>query len=487
MSNNQIFEDIASEMKHNNDRRYEFALELRKRNLLNCDRKNIKTIASYYFSIVNGGLQRNRCKLAELWLKMGYKVIVLTDFEPTPDDYDLPPEIERVMVPDYRKVTPDNYGERAAAFQKIIRDYQVDLVVYHAWLLDFMLWDEIAIKSTGCAFAASTHNIFSLPLFEGWTSFRNIIAPYIIADAVITQNKVSTEFWRSYNANVHTVMNRLPDSPDKWCASRCDNHEIVWVGRIAKEKNPFDLIRIMEIVKDAVPDARLHVVGSGKDKAYYDSFITEIRKINLENVIITHGFQKEVHTFYQNASIMLLTSSYESYCNSLQEGLLAGLPVVMYSLPYLTLTEGNPGIIQVGMNDTAAIAESVIGLLRDDEKRRKSGEEARNFILRFAEYDYEKIWREIFDIHQAETSVPENSAERMMVHTFVDHHEIGIRKLKRECAEKDNVIKKQMTEIKKQKAELAAYDRKLVRLALQITHWKDAVREKGLKGLWRKT
>lgn len=486
MIRTQTVDEIEDLVKHSDDKRYEIAMELKEGNYLKCDRKSIRTIASYYFSIVNGGLQRNRCKLAELWLKMGYRVIVLTDFEPSPDDYYLPPEIERVMVPDYRKFTSDNYRERAAAFQKIIREYQIDLVVYHAWLLDIMLWDEIAIKSTGCAFVASTHNVFSLPVFEGWRSFRNVIAPYILADAVVTQNSASTEFWYSYNSNVHTVINRLPEEPENWGASKCDNHEVVWVGRIAKEKNPFDLIKIMIIVKDVVPDVHLHVIGSGKDKSYYDSFISEIQNNKLENTILVHGFHKEVHAFYQNASILLLTSSYEGYCNTLQEGLLAGLPVVMYKLPYLTLTEDNPAIIQVGMNDTVAIAASLIELLQDAKRCKELGKEARNYILRFADYDYENKWREIFEIPSSPSAISEKNIEALMVHTLVDHHDIGVRRLKKESAEKDLIINTQMSQIKRQRAELAKYDRRLVRLALKINHAKDVIKEKGMKALCRR-
>lgn len=483
-ANSSLVDDISFMMENSGDSRYEIAIDLKKDDRFKCTRQTIKTIASYYYSIVNGGLQRNRCKLAELWVEMGYRVIVLTDFAPGPDDYYLPPEIERVMVPDYRKITSENYKERAEAFQKIIREYQVDLVVYHAWLQELMLWDEIVIKSTGCAFVASTHNIFSLPVFEGWGHYKNIIAPYLSADAVVTQNEASTEFWRNFNTNVHTVRNRLPDSIDQWNVSDCDNHEIVWVGRIAKEKNPFDLIEIMKIVKAAIPDAHLHVVGSGKDKAYFDSFISEIQKNNLEDRIIIHGFQKDVHGFYRKASVLLITSSYESYCNTLQEGLLTGLPVVMYSLPYLTLVEDNPGILQAKLNDTDSMASILIELLNDDERRKKLGRKSREFLLRHADYDYESKWREIFDISGALCLLPEK-AETQMLHTFVEHYDFGVRKLKKEMADKDDMIKKQSLKIKEQtsdilgyKAVIKKYDRKLVRAALKICRFWDKAKEK---------
>lgn len=481
---------IADMAMNGRGREYESAKKMMNMPEFSCNRREIKTVASYYYHTSNGGLERNRCRLAELWEKMGYNVIMLTEDEPTPNDYYLPPTIKRVIIPNRIQTKYESYEERAASFQQAIIENHIDLIVYHAWLLKFMLWDEIAIKSTGCIFIASTHGVFSLPMLQTWDSALRFVAPSLLADAVVSQTDVSSIFWMNFNNNVHTVFNRLPEKAEEWNISSCENHEIVWIGRISEEKNPFDLLDIMECVIKVVPDTRLHIVGSTDNKNYYERFVNSVQERNLDDVIIMEGFQKDVRPYYESSTLLVITSESESYCNVLQEGLLAGLPIVMYSLPYLTLVKDNPGIVSVEMNNKEAMAAAIVDLLGCDDKRKQLGKASRAFINTFKDYDYEGKWRKIFDsaIYNQNKHLPDD--RQLMLYTLINDHDLGIKKLKAEIEHNQSIIKKREEEIKKQrealkslKMELHKYDRKAVRMGMIICNAIDTYRDQGLKEL----
>ena len=445
---------------------YSLSKQLKGAASLKYDNHPVKTIGVYYHSIVNGGVQRVLCNLVSLWRTMGYEVLVLTDFQPDANDYPLPKEVHRIVIPDYRTISRKNYGKRAKAIARVIRDNHIDLVVSHAWVLDILFWDQLLVKSLGAACIIHCHSVFTINLLNTWIEQKSIVAPYYLADAVITLSDVDRQFWLHFNNNVYTVINPFTDDIQEWPISSCQGKDILWVGRIADEKCPFDLLDIIEEVQKTIPGARLHIVGASKEPGYFELFQTEIIARHLEGSIILHGFHKDVKPFYRKASLLLLTSKYEGYALTLQESLLAGLPVVAYELPFLTLIRGNPGVMSVRQRDIAGAARAIIALLQDDCMRKELGKASRRFIEQFKDYDFEGTWKQIFEsffeIHNA--TVTED--ERLMMETMVDHLDVGVLKLKDE----------------------AMYNgRKTVKAAILMVKGKDYLVENGVKATVKKT
>ena len=405
---------------------YDFAKTIVKAKSIQYKPHEVKTVASYYYSMVDGGIERVVAELSELWVEMGYRVILFTDESPSPNDYETPPSVERIIVPNHILSDCNHYGERAAFFIDIIRKKNIDVLVYHAFDAELMFWDALSVKSAGCAFIGYSHNICSLHMFATLRPMEGIIAPYIIADCVVTLSEEDAYFWRHFNTDVVTVLNPMIGKPDDWEQSRCAGHDILWLARIADEKSPMDLPGIMELVLKEVPDARLHIVGKSRDERYYKRFLRSVKESGVEKSIVLHGFAQDVKPYYQNASIFLLTSKYEGFSLTLQESMLAGLPIVMYELPYLTLVNDNPGIISVRLGDKSATAEVLISLLKDDQKRKKLGEESREYVNRIADYDYVRAWKNIFAKISIGHQIRVPDAASIMMETLIKHHDWGI-------------------------------------------------------------
>lgn len=166
---------------------------------------------------------------------------------------------------------------------------------------------------------------------------------------------------------------------------------ILFFGFIVKIKGLIYLIRAMKEVVDAVPEAKLLIVGfPSEDFSHYRE---EIRKLGLENhvmAVLKYIPMDDVSRYFSMSHVVALP-----YLNVSQSGVLQityafGKPVVATTvggLPEL-VEEGKSGFL-VPPGDSPRLAEALISILRDDGMRRKMG--AHNLKISRTKY----CWHEI--------------------------------------------------------------------------------------------
>ena len=134
----------------------EIALRLRDCEELFPQSKPIRTVASYYYRLMNGGVERVIALLAPIWKSAGYQVVIITGQAPDPLDYPLPEGVRRVVL-----LQEKDGRKRAQAWKQMIQEYQIDAVVYHAWQSEDRVLDALAIKLQQIPFILHTHNLAS--------------------------------------------------------------------------------------------------------------------------------------------------------------------------------------------------------------------------------------------------------------------------------------------------------------------------------------
>lgn len=109
----------------------------------------------------------------------------------------------------------------------------------------------------------------------------------------------------------------------------------------------------------------LKLVGDGPDLNRYKRFVEK----NCLNNVVFYGQQNPL-PFYQEASILLLTSSAEGWGLTITEGLQNGVvPVVMNSSPvYTDIIENNCNGFLTANNDIASLADYCRTLMTDDSR-----------------------------------------------------------------------------------------------------------------------
>lgn len=357
--------------------------------------KTIKTIGTYYSTLQNGGAEKVISQLIPLWVELGYRVILFTDEPPHDTDYIVDAPYTRVVLPALDK--RDDYDAKSAALDKALREYQIDVMIYHKWVDLHLLWDMLVCKQANCAFFIYAHSTIDFIRFADPGSqkfYVQLPSIFRVADCIITLTEMDTAFWKQFAYRVFQISNpcKLPN-----CESRnrkVVSNRILWAGRISEEKRPFELIRIFEIVLKNIPDAELYIVGSGEPnlvKQLVD--YGRSRKI-LDHITLT-GFQVDVNQFYEQSDVFLLTSAYEGFSMALFEAQSHGLPIVMYELPYLALTEDNKGIITVDQLAFEDAGNALIEILTNQEKYEHLSKESYENAKKFSSIDLHKKWHQI--------------------------------------------------------------------------------------------
>lgn len=392
---------------------------------LKTDVKEVKTIATYYHRLGNGGVQRVIVQLIPIWLKLGYKVFVLTDEEPTEDDYKLPEGVERIIIPNCFKIGPGDYYDRAIAITNVIKDKNINLVIYHAFALNLLNWDICIYKGNNVPIILCTHNIFSFFLTNGTLGYYTQIPDvFKLCNAVTALSETDEAYYKIHGINAKYVPNPVSIDIFNDEMSNLNNKEILWVGRISKEKRPVDAIKIFQQVVLAVPEAKLKIVGKGNETIERE-MNKLIKKYRLDDSITMCGYHKDVHPFYKSASVFLSTSEHEGFPITGIEFMSHGLPAVIYEMPYLEMYKNVNGCIQVEQGNVDVAARAIIKLLKNDNYRYECGKSCREQAENFAKYDYIGIWKYLIestiDNNQISEKNIKNEDIKLVLDTMNEH------------------------------------------------------------------
>lgn len=148
---------------------------------------------------------------------------------------------------------------------------------------------------------------------------------------------------------------------------RNTNPTIVHFGRIRKYKSVDIVIRAFKRVKEALPDARLWIVGGGPEK---DELVALVGNLGLQDTVRFTGVLKteELVTILNQAHLFLNASPKEGWGLTVVEANACGVPVVASDRPGLrdSVRHGETGFL-VDYGDEEAFAARSLELLRDPE------------------------------------------------------------------------------------------------------------------------
>ena len=357
-------------------------------------RKDIKTIATYYHRLYNGGTESIVSQLAKIWSESGYKVIVITDEAPNQLDYMLPEGTVREILPRY---VAGDFEERSVRIEKICQDYNIDAFVSHAWSAPSLLWDVLTVKAMGVPFISYAHGAASSMALLNDKHLLTLPKIYQLIDSVLTLSGSDSFYWSLYSGCVIKIIDPVPiaipdeDLPD----TKLPN--LLWIGRIEPHKNFRDLLSVITRVKEVFPEVRLQVVGGEEEgTGHIERFQKDINERGLSSNIELCGYQTDIISFYKNAAVFIMTSLTESFSLTLLESKVLGLPCVAYDIPYLDMFRDGEGMFIVPQYDTEAMAAKITKLLMDDQLSKEMGEGARTSSRKYTEFDHHLFWESLF-------------------------------------------------------------------------------------------
>lgn len=136
-----------------------------------------------------------------------------------------------------------------------------------------------------------------------------------------------------------------------------DDFNIVAVGTLYSIKGFDLLIQSINILKQSIPNIKLHILGKEGIELEYGNFLKSlVSNLNLGSYIVFHGYQINPFSYIKDADLFVLSSRKEGFPNVVLEALTIGTPVVVTNCVDFT------GIIEEGVNGVIVEKESVEAL-----------------------------------------------------------------------------------------------------------------------------
>ncbi len=187
--------------------------------------------------------------------------------------------------------------------------------------------------------------------------------------AVVIPNGVDTDYF-------------TPDHSQKALAPT-----VLYLGRMAKIKDPMNALVAFHLLSSKMPDARMIMMGNGGLRSSLEEYV---RAHDLAGRVEIRPGSTDVRPMLRKAWLLVVSSISEGFPNVILEAMACGAPVVA------TAVGGNPEAVRAGMTgllvpprDPHAMAEAMQTILSDHGLREAMGAQARRIAVE--EYSIETI------------------------------------------------------------------------------------------------
>jgi glycosyltransferase involved in cell wall biosynthesis len=174
---------------------------------------------------------------------------------------------------------------------------------------------------------------------------------------------------------------------------------ILNVGRLILQKAQKDLIRAIAQVRNEHP-VRLLIAGEGP---YRPNLTALIQDLQLSETISLLGQRNDVPSLLHLADVFVFPSYYEGHPGALVEAMFAGCPIIAsdISVHRETIRHQETGLL-VPVEQSQAIAEAILWMLRHPEESHRMGKRAREvashrFHINHVVNQYEQLCMEVLN------------------------------------------------------------------------------------------
>lgn len=178
--------------------------------------------------------------------------------------------------------------------------------------------------------------------------------------------------------------------------SDCTAKRVIAVGRLDYQKSFDRLVLVWEKVHEKMPDWRLDIFGQGEWKEMLQGMIDER---GLQDCVRLNGPTKDIGKEYAESSMLVMSSHYEGFPMVMIEAMACGLPAVCFDFkcgPRDIIEEGENGLI-VRDGDVEGLAEAIVKLMRDEELRKRMGENAKRVVETYSEEKVMNKWVSLYE------------------------------------------------------------------------------------------
>ncbi len=276
----------------------------------------------------------------------------------------------------YAEDIESSLKKEVLSYKKIDKnDIDSILFIHYSIYYDFSKWiDRLKLRKI-----MIYHNITPYKFFKKDTLLYNLCKrgveylPELSSkvEGVIGDSKLnSKELKESGFKNIETIpflidKDRILES--KWNYKKFNNlvdkFNIIFIGRIARNKAQKDLIEIANIYAKINNNFKLYIIGGVTDIDYKNELEELIDRYNLKNFITITGkvSNEELYAYYRASNIFLCMSEHEGFGIPLIEAMLFNVPVIAYNSSNIKDTMNGGGVLfnKKSFKDIAGVIELI--------------------------------------------------------------------------------------------------------------------------------
>ncbi len=184
---------------------------------------------------------------------------------------------------------------------------------------------------------------------------------------VVSTVIVNSQYVKKSIANLNDILINPPEVIYHGINTETDKHasleseNIAIVGRLSHEKGVDIALKLMQLVLKEKPDAKLWIIGDGKEK---ENLIRLATELGITNSIIFKGFVQNVEELLVQCSMLLLPSRWEGFGLVLLEAMKLKMPCIAFNHTAANeiIVDGNSGYL-IPEHNNGKMAEKIIYLL----------------------------------------------------------------------------------------------------------------------------
>lgn len=261
---------------------------------------------------------------------------------------------------------------------RLIRTIRPDVV--QTWLLQMDVMGGLAALLGGVPFVLSERSS-AAAYVAGWKmTLRKKVG--LAASAIIANSQGGVDYWRAQGARkpIYLIRNFILPAISVPCEADIASPApplILFAGRLHKEKNVIMLLDALIQVAIERTDCHVSMFGTGPLE---DVLRRKIQQTKMDERIKLRGYVRDLSTWMGRSDICVSISEFEGNPNVVLEAAAHGCPLVLSDIPAHREIFDEASAWFVRDNSAAAVKETILDALREEQERMAKAEQARQWV-----------------------------------------------------------------------------------------------------------
>lgn len=170
---------------------------------------------------------------------------------------------------------------------------------------------------------------------------------------------------------------------------------VLTVAEMTRNKNHITILKALSLLKDTPEFAQIHYLICGRGEVW-EELEEDAGKLGISEHVHFLGYRTDAPELYRCSDLFAFMPFREGLSVALMEAMSCGMPIVCSRI------RGNTDLIEDGVsgmfaeNTPQAVADAILGLLRDPQRRETLGRGAAEKVLQFDEQNVHRMMKDIY-------------------------------------------------------------------------------------------